>query len=327
MIESIKLWNPRIVGLIVGTVISIAVVAAFSLGVVSFGEQTYHAEFQRSGGARMGDEVRIAGVGVGKVTEVALAGDRVLITFNVDGDVRLGAETRAQVKLATLLGNTYLEVSPEGRGTLPEETIPLAHTSVTFDVQRAIEAGGTALGKLDGEKFRRALATMADTFEDTPESVRLTLDSLGRVSRVLSSRDDEIAELIQGASEVVTTLEGRSESLVKLMDRSDVLMSELLDRREALHDLIAGTRAMARQLSGLVADNASTLQPMLDQLIKVTDMLEARSDEIDRGLRAIAPAVRYYANASGNGPYGDAKLPYVAPDNALCRSGAISPCS
>lgn len=327
MVDSVKLWNPRMVGLLVSAVVGTAVIVAFSASVISFGTNNYTAEFARSGGAQAGDEVRIAGVGVGKVTGVELDGNKVVVSFVVDDGARLGEASHAEIKLATLLGNTYLEVNPEGPGTLQDNRIPLARTKVTFDLQNAIEAGGTALGQLDAKEFRLALQAMSEAFRDTPPSVRLTLDGLGDVSRELAGRRDEIAQLIRSSSAVVTSLNSRSADIIELMKQSDLLLDELLDRRQALHALIKGTRLMATQLSGVLADNEVVVGPMLARLEVVVDMLEKRSDDIDRGLAALAPAVRYYTNVTGNGPWAEGRLPYLSPDNALCRTGVISPCS
>jgi len=327
MTASTSPWkNPRIVGLVIGSILVLALIAALSLSFISFGTSSYTADFARSGGLKAGDEVRIAGVGVGKVKKVELKGDHVEVTFTVDDDVHLGADTRAEVKLATLLGNKYIQLAPEGLGDLEDNRIPLAHTHVTFDVQEALEAGGTALGELDANKIQRALRTVSNAYRHTPPGVRASLDGLGEVSRQLGSRRDQLEALVAGASDVVTVLQSRSKDIVSLMSSSDLLMREIVARRQAIDNLITGTRSLAVQLSGLVSDHAAGIQPFLDRLVAVTDLLDERSEEIDKALKVIGPAARYYVNATGNGPFADVQVPYVSPDNALCRTRAISDC-
>jgi len=82
------------------------------------GGTTFHAAFAEAGGLRSGDPVRIAGVTVGKVTGVDLENAHVMVTFTVRGDSRLGRDTKAAVKLQTLLGKKYLELTPTGPGQL-----------------------------------------------------------------------------------------------------------------------------------------------------------------------------------------------------------------
>ena len=54
------------------------------------GGDTYYASFSEAGGLKANDEVRIAGVRVGKVEAVELAGDHVRVTFRVKTDSEFG---------------------------------------------------------------------------------------------------------------------------------------------------------------------------------------------------------------------------------------------
>lgn len=58
----------------------------------------------------------IAGIKVGQIENVALAGDHVIVGFYLDNGIALGADTRAAIKLTTILGSRYLELSPAGEG-------------------------------------------------------------------------------------------------------------------------------------------------------------------------------------------------------------------
>ena len=78
--------NPVIVGavsLVVLAMVMVAALRADDLPIIGGGD-TYHAMFTEAGGLKVNDEVRIAGVRVGKVNEVELAGDEVKVTFKVD---------------------------------------------------------------------------------------------------------------------------------------------------------------------------------------------------------------------------------------------------
>ena len=78
------------------------------------GGDTYYAAFSEAGGLKANDEVRIAGVRVGKVEKVELDGDHVKVTFRVETDADFGKETGAAIKVKTLLGAMYLALEPAG---------------------------------------------------------------------------------------------------------------------------------------------------------------------------------------------------------------------
>ena len=123
--------NPVIIGAASLAAIVLLVLAAFraqDLPLIGGGD-TYYASFAESGGLRVNDEVRIAGVRVGKVNSVELEDGAVKVGFKVKTDAALGDETGAAIKVKTLLGAMYLSLEPEGDGELDEgTTIPVDYT-------------------------------------------------------------------------------------------------------------------------------------------------------------------------------------------------------
>ena len=149
-----------------------------ALSVVPFGQRTYTAELEHTAGLRVGEEVQVAGVGVGEVTGIRLAKDRVVVTFTADRDVRLGRSSGVAVKVATLLGSHFLEVAPRGTGDLADARIPLARTSVPYNLQDVVDASTDALQTLDAEGLARSMNVMADVLGRTPDETRAAVEGV-----------------------------------------------------------------------------------------------------------------------------------------------------
>ena len=94
---------------IAGVALAGVLVAAISF--VPFGQRHYVAELANTAGLRTGEEVQIAGIGVGEVRKISLDGQHVRVDFTLDKDAHLGRSTTATVKIGTLLGNHFLEVA------------------------------------------------------------------------------------------------------------------------------------------------------------------------------------------------------------------------
>ena len=98
--------NKLAVGAIgIGILIAV-VVASFSYDKLPFikRSQDYSAFFTEAGGIKAGSDVRVSGMSVGRVSDVALDGTRVRVDFSVGDSVELGDRTEAAIKTETVLG-------------------------------------------------------------------------------------------------------------------------------------------------------------------------------------------------------------------------------
>jgi phospholipid/cholesterol/gamma-HCH transport system substrate-binding protein len=319
--------NPFWLGVTASAVLVVVVLAAVGVGQLGLGQARYDAEFAHAGDLRPGDPVRVAGMDVGQVTDRRLELDHVLVSFRIDRTVRVGAQSTAAIKLATLLGGRYLELNPAGSDDLPGHRIPLAHTSVPYDLQTVIQTGTPLLEQLDPAKPRDSLRAIADTLRGDGPRISAALDGLSRLSEVVVARRDQVAHLITSADQVTQLVNQRGDRIYALLGQSDALLRELLRRREVIRGVLTDLAALTRELRGAIAENQSQIRPLLDNAAELTEVLRRQDDAVDRAVELLAPTARYVNNAVGNGPYLDAYLPYsVVPDNLLCLVGAVRGC-
>ncbi|WP_370946118.1 MCE family protein [Amycolatopsis sp. cg5] len=326
MMAWLKSRNPLWVGVIGAAVIAVLVAGSVAFGELGIGDARHEAEFAHSGGIRAGDEVRVAGMGVGEVTSTRLDGDKVLVSFRTRRGVHLGTATRASIKLATLLGGRYLELSPLGEGDLSDR-ITLARTSVPFDLQNVVQTGTPAVEQIDAVKLRESLQVLTDTFRGTPEVGRKALDGLSQVSEVVSKRQGQISQLISSADGITKLLNENRTQVFALMGQADVLLKKLVARKQLITNILTDFQQLTTQLQGLLNDNRPQLQPLLANLGGVTDILERNNAAVGEALKLLAPAARYLTNSVGDGDYLTINLPYaIFPDNLLCLTGAVKGC-
>lgn len=300
--------NPVVIGAVGLTVLALLTVAAFNadrLPVIGDGE-TYSAAFAEAGGLKPGDEVRIAGVKVGKVEEVDLDGDHVKVTFKIKGEPGFGTGTGASIRVKTVLGAKYLALHPKGGGQLaPGSEIPLHRTVPAYDVVQAFSDLTTTTEEVDTDRVAKALDTISTTFEDSPEEVRASIKGLSQISRTVASRDKALRELLDHANGVTGVLAERSSDFTTLVKDGDKLFREISKRREAIHKLLKSSAALGIQLSGLVQDNDKEIGPALKGLNRVVTMLERNQSSLDRSIKLLAPYTRLFTNTLGNGRWFD----------------------
>jgi phospholipid/cholesterol/gamma-HCH transport system substrate-binding protein len=301
--------RPPIPIAIVGTfLLVLLLVAAYNIDRLPLiGKGTlYTAEFENAAGLRSGDPAKIAGVIVGHVDEVSLHGKHVEVTFDVGGSW-IGDTSSASVQLNTLLGQRYLAIEPTGKRELdPDVAIPLERTETPYEIVPTLNKLSETVGDIDVKKLAAAFDAVSETFSGTPDHVRGALTGLSRLSRTVSQRDTALKSMLQRANAVSTTIGDRDAEVAQLVTDLDPLLSELQKRRDAIHGLLVGAQLLAGELDGLVADNTKTLRPALEQLSQVALVLERNQQNLEDGIKVLAPYTHLFSNTVGVGRWFDA---------------------
>lgn len=303
-------------------VLVVVVLLAFNAPALLSTATTFRADFTEAAGLQAGDLVTIAGVEAGRVGAVRLDGDHVRVTFAVE-DAWVGDQTSASIQIRTLLGAKYLALDPQGSGPLdPATPIPLARTASPLDVVAAFDGLSGTIDRLDTKQLATSLETLAATFRDTPAEVRGALDGLSRLSTTVAGRDDEIRELLAGTHRLSGVLAARTDDVTALLADGNRLLAELQRRQDAIARLLTGTRSLAQQLTGLVADNQAQLRPTLETLGRVVDVLQRNQDDLAATIKNEAVFIRLFTNAVGSGRWFDSYICGLLPTPTI---GPLNP--
>ncbi|HEY7488044.1 MAG TPA: MCE family protein [Streptosporangiaceae bacterium] len=308
--------NPVPIGLVGIAVIVVGLLVAMNLSSIPFvgGGTTYRAAFAEAAGLKTDEEVRIAGVKVGKVTGLDLEGDHVKVTFQVDRGVRVGDLSRAEIKIKTVLGAHYLALDPRGPGKQdPGKEIPVSRTSTPFEIVPAVSELSQRVDAIDVKQLAKSFDTLSATFKDSPEEVRASLRGLRRLSTTIASRDDQLHELVGRARNVTQVLADRSQQFNKLINDADKILRAVQARRAVIHQLLINTVALSQQLNGLIAENQAQLRPALANLQRVNQILLRNQDNLDRILQLWAPFARQFTDATGTGRWFDSYIQNLIP--------------
>ena len=294
--------NPLRTGIFGIALVGCLVLVSFGYTSLPFWPQgkPYEAYFTDAGGISPGNDVNVSGITVGKVTEVALAGDTAKVTFTVNRDVNVGDQSMVAIKTDTVLGEKSLAVTPQGTGS--STVIPLGRTTTPYTLNTALQDLGQNASELDKPRFEQALQTLTDSLRDATPQLRGALDGVANLSRSLNKRDEALEQLLAHAKKVSDTLAQRAGQVNQLVIDGNLLFAALDERRQALSNLIAGIDDVSQQISGFVADNRREFGPALEKLNLVMDNLLERREHIGEALRRLPPYATTLGEVVGSGP-------------------------
>jgi phospholipid/cholesterol/gamma-HCH transport system substrate-binding protein len=311
--------NPFRLGLVAIAVGILLAIGVLLLTVVPFGKNTYTAVLAQSAGLQPKEDVLVSGVRVGEVRSVKLVGDTVHVTFTVSKSVHLGSRTTAAVKVATLLGTHLLAVTPQGSGSMVDDTIPLDRTSVPFNLQDVLDQGTHRLEQLNAPRLAKLLSVMARQLAPSSQEFGPALKGVIRLSDVVAKRSDQFGGLLRAARSVTGQLSSSSSDLIALMRQTNLVVGEVTARRDAIHALLVESTRLARNVNAVIGETRADVHPALAALNSALAELRRQDKTLRDVLDTMAPAVRYIANASGNAPYGDlyAHAPVLPPNDGI----------
>ncbi len=107
-----------------------------------FGEGYYplKARFTSVTGLKTGTEVEMAGVSVGRVSEIALDPDIkiAVVTLQIRNDLKLAEDVIASVKTAGLIGDKYVNLTPGGAMDMLKPNDIIIETESSVDIEGLI---------------------------------------------------------------------------------------------------------------------------------------------------------------------------------------------
>lgn len=310
-------------------VITLLALVLIAVGIPQINYQTstsdYTAELENAAGLTTADPILVAGVPAGRIEAIKLAGDRVKVEFRLDRDQPLGDQTRAEVRLRTVLGKRYLDIVPAGTGEVGENrTIPLSRTTTPYSLDDISAAATDTAAETDSSTLRQMITTMNQL---VPESTDLDATLTGAVgaASVISSTGDQMRQLLQLSQRLAEVTAAQSDSLGNAMSSTQTLVQTLSVRRAVLDQLADNLRDILAQMAATFPQ--IPMEQLAQNALQVTDTLRANAGQIDRILTQLPPAMRSVTDASGNGNWADVVSPSaVIPDGLLCLIGVVQEC-
>ncbi|WP_036566754.1 MlaD family protein [Nocardia sp. BMG51109] len=179
--------------------------------------RTYSADLAQAGAIRPGDDVRVAGIPVGKVKSLTLLPDRVRMRFTVEDQVFVGDQTTLDLRMLTVVGGYYVAVRPAGTTSLGSAVIPQQRVGLPYNLTQAFQDAVHPVRQIDGTVFHQDLAALAASIDESPDSVRAVVRAADSLVEIMNKQNADISHTLAVADEYLTALNVNSDVLVQLV--------------------------------------------------------------------------------------------------------------
>jgi phospholipid/cholesterol/gamma-HCH transport system substrate-binding protein len=228
----------------------------------------YAAIFTDVFGLREGDDVRMAGVRVGRVEKIQLEGSHAKVSFVVQADQQVFGNTVASVTYQNIVGQRYLGLSlgKSGQTTpLPgNSVIPVERTDPSFDVGTLLNGYEPLFSLLDPKHANNLTKGVIQSLQGDEGSITALIDQTAALTEAFAGRDEELGTVITDLNAVAANLARHNDDLDHIVDQARAVVTTFDARRPEMVDSMGSIAKVVRQLSTI----SDEVYPALNQLVQ-----------------------------------------------------------
>ena len=298
-------------GAFVAVCLSFTLWLAFTIGNIKLFSDTYSlaASFDDVTGLLINDNVKVAGVAVGKVTKVKVDRGKAIVEFSVDEEVKVPADSKAIVRWRNLLGQRYLYLVPGEASTTLQDGDVVDETESVVQLGELFNRLGPIVAAVDPAKVNEFLDTIVQALDGNQDQVRAAIDDLAVLADELGQRDEQIGRLIENLNTVAGTIASREGQISTMLDNLVLISQTFSDNTEILDAAILEMGDFADDFGSLLEGNRSQIDRLMGNLVEVIRVVRSKLDTLDRAVPRLDDAAARIFNSSRYGEWLNQVIP------------------
>ncbi len=293
----------------VGAVVLVGLIIAGAAILVRnafFGPRTITAYFTTATAIYPNDEVRVAGVKVGRIKSIQPQGTQAQMVLKVDHGVPIPADAKAIIVASNLVSARYVQLSPAYRDSGPTmhdgAVIPVERTAVPVEwdeVKTQLMRLATDLGPksgVSGTSVGRFIDSAANALDGNGEKLRQTLGQLSGVGRILANGSGNIVDIIKNLQTFVGALRDSNVQIVQFNDRLATLTSVVDDSKSDLDAALTDLSTAVGEVQRFIAGTRDQTSEQIARLADVTQILVDKHMALENILHGAPNALGNFFN-------------------------------
>lgn len=307
-----------VVGVAIFTLVAV-VLTAMVAGTLSRSQRgdsvTLTAVFRDATGLRAGDDVRVAGVRVGRVSETRVGkGEErglAVVSMTVSADQVLHDDVIASIDYLNLMGQRYVALGrPEGAqdseeaGRLEDGArIPLSRTRPALDLTAMFNAFEPIFELLQPGDINQLATNIVQVLQGQGPTLDHLLRQTAELTTGLVDREDTLARVVDNVTLVLDTTNEHRAEISSLVDGLDSLTAGLAKDRKRIATSLDGISRLSATTADLVGDVHAPLVDIAGLSRAWFGHLADRRDLLARTGSAVPQQLEVYLRTLGYGSY------------------------
>lgn len=269
----------------------------------------YHAMFTTASQLEKGDDVRVAGVSVGEVSDVHVTdAGHALVSFRVDRNLPMTRTSKAEVRYLNLVGARYLALSEGAPGGAPlgeGGTLPVSQTTPAINLTELFNGFQPLFQALSPGDVNQLAANLIAVFQGEGGTVKTLLNQVGSLTNSLANRDQLISSVINNLTRTLETVDGKHTELAELLTRLNKWMGDLADDKHVIGNSVGDVADMADELAKLLVRLRPQAKADIAELQRILTILNRPANQafVDETLNRLPTTLSSQARIGSHGSW------------------------
>ncbi|MBZ5736291.1 MCE family protein [Nocardioides sp. TRM66260-LWL] len=259
---------------------------------VSGDTRSYSADFTDVSGLRVGDDVRVAGVRVGRVVSIQVEGrDGARVRFDLSDAQPILDTTKIVMRYQNLVGQRYLALVQTGRRGAPlpaDAVIDERRTNPGFDLTELLNGFRPLFEVLQPADVNRLATSIVEVLQGEGGTVEQLLQQVTELTTFVADRDQLIGSVLTNLTPVLDSLARQGSRFTATVKELRGLMTGLAQDRRSIGDSIDGVASLVGATSDLLEQARRPATETTRELRRVARTLVETRPQLSAALAAFA---------------------------------------
>ena len=262
------------------TVVSVLVTGMLVaiMGHFGLGAQTqYKAIFSNASELTKGDDVRIAGVVVGKVKSVKIYHrTNAMVTFEVKNDVPLTDAAHANIQFLNLIGDRYMSLTEgktPGKRLAKNAIMPMDHTTPALNLTALFNGFQPLFAALNPTDVNKLSLNLVKVLQGEGGTVQELLTNTASLTSTIADRDELVGEVITNLSSLMGTIDDHHKQLDQLLVSLKGWFGDLAKDRTVIGTSLTNISDVTAQVADVLTRGRPLLKADVAQLRRLFTLL------------------------------------------------------
>jgi phospholipid/cholesterol/gamma-HCH transport system substrate-binding protein len=262
-------------------------IGAQIVGVELGDRYTLTAAFDDVSGLREGDVVKLAGVDIGEVTDVAVDLGRAVIDFEVDEDVAVPDDSTVEVRWRNLIGQRYLSIVPGASEQLLADGATVERTENVVDLGQLVNQLAPLARSVSPDQINTILTGLLEAFDGNAGAFDSVLRDLSTVLDTLATRDQTISGMLTDYEAITSAIASRDEQIQAMVSNLVELSGTFAANDQLLDQALVDFAGFTQGIDTFLTRSGDDLGALVDDLAVLGGTVTDNIDELEGALQGL----------------------------------------